>query len=133
MAIDPGSRCPCLSGLGYGECCQPLHRGLRVAATAEQLMRSRYSAFAAGETAYLLETWHPRTRPRALELDTDRVWTRLDIVRTARGGLLDADGLVEFVAYSRVGADRQRQHETSRFLRERRRWFYLDALDVAAD
>ena len=59
-------RCPCGTGLPYDDCCGPLHAGSTAAATAEQLMRSRYSAFAVGDAAYLLATWHPSTRPAAL-------------------------------------------------------------------
>ena len=67
-------RCPCGTGLPYDECCGPLHAGATPAATAEQLMRSRYSAFAVGDAAYLLATWHPSTRPPALELDPGVRW-----------------------------------------------------------
>ena len=61
--------CPCTSGLRYGECCGPLHRGDREAADPPALMRSRYSAYALGEVGYLLRTLHPghpdRARPEA--------------------------------------------------------------------
>lgn len=58
------TRCPCLSGLPYDECCGRLHREDSHAATTEQLMRSRFSAFAVGDAEYLLATWHRATRPR---------------------------------------------------------------------
>ncbi len=62
-------------------------------------MRSRYSAFAVGDSRYLLETWHSTTRPRTLELD-DRVrWTGLDVLTSAGGSLLSAEGTVEFRAH----------------------------------
>ena len=92
-------------------------------------MRSRYCAFAVGDGDYLLSTWHPRTRPRTIELDPDQRWTRLDIVRTERGGLLDGEGVVEFVAHYTSEGERQTQHEVSRFVRLDRRWVYLDSLD----
>lgn len=91
-------------------------------------MRSRYSAFAVGDVDYLLRTWHPATRPRTLELDPDQRWTRLDIVRTLRGGLLDTDGVVEFTAYFRSDTEAGRQHETSRFVRLDRQWYYSESL-----
>jgi len=121
-------RCPCQSGLPYAECCEPLHRGTASAPTAEQLMRSRFSAFAVGDAPYLLATWHPRTRPRSLELDPEVRWYRLDILDRAAGGPLDSRGEVEFEAYWRSPADRGSQHERSRFLRENGSWYYLDAL-----
>lgn len=36
--------CPCSPAKRYADCCGPLHTGTAVAATAEALMRSRYSA-----------------------------------------------------------------------------------------
>lgn len=122
-------RCPCLSGNGYPDCCGRLHRGEARAATAEQLMRSRYCAFAVGDEEYLLATWHPRTRPEAVELDGSMRWIRLDIERTVRGGLLDSIGLVEFTAYARQDGRRTRQHEVSRFEKIAGVWLYLDAAD----
>jgi len=121
-------RCPCLSGNGYDECCGVYHHGEAKAPTAERLMRSRYSAFAVGDARYLLASWHPRTRPVTLELDPEQRWTRLDIVRTQRGGMLDTEGIVEFVAYSRVGGERREQREVSRFVRQDAAWYYLDAI-----
>jgi SEC-C motif-containing protein len=53
------SPCPCSSGKPYADCCRPLHRGQREAATATELMRSRYSAFALKEVGYLWRTLHP--------------------------------------------------------------------------
>ncbi|WP_089306746.1 YchJ family protein [Geodermatophilus pulveris] len=119
-------RCPCGSGLPHGECCGRLHGGTSAAATAEQLMRSRYSAFAVGDAAYLLATWHPSTRPPALELDPAVRWTGLDVLATSRGGLLDTDGTVEFRAWYRHDGTTGHQHEVSRFTRVDGAWRYLD-------
>jgi hypothetical protein len=78
---DTGDRmeadCPCGSGATYVACCAPLHTGTATATTAEQLMRSRYSAFAVRDQGYLLATWHPATRPAAVELDLAVEWRRL--------------------------------------------------------
>lgn len=119
--------CPCLSGEQYDDCCGRFHRGDAEAPTAQQLMRSRYSAFVMLDAAYLLRTWHPDTRPSELELDPHLEWRRLDIVSTRRGGPLDSEGTVEFKAYFRQSGERGVHHETSRFLRVDRRWCYLDA------
>lgn len=124
--VDDAARCPCLSGEGFGACCGRLHRGEADAATAEALMRSRFSAFAVGDAGYLLRSWHSSTRPADLELDEELRWYRLDIEGTSRGGLLDADGTVEFTAYYRGAGERGSQHENSRFVREGGRWVYLD-------
>lgn len=109
-------------------CCLPLHAGERQAETAEQLMRSRYSAFAVGDSDYLWRTWHPRTRPDSVSIDTGLVWTRLEILDSA------ADE-VEFRASYREGhralarGEGQRTgtlRERSRFAVRARRWFYVD-------
>lgn len=118
-------RCPCLSGLPYAECCEPLHRGESIAPTAEQLMRSRFSAFAVGDVDYLLSSWHSSTRPPRLELDPELRWYRLDILDRAAGGPLDARGEVEFEAHWRSPEGSGSQRERSAFVRENGRWFYV--------
>lgn len=91
-------------------------------------MRSRYSAFALGDTDYLLRTWHPTTRPATLELDPAQRWLRLDVLARSGGSPLDSTGTVEFVAHYRHGTERDSLHEHSRFVREHGRWLYVDAL-----
>ena len=125
-ALDPQSRCPCGSGDIYGGCCLPLHRG-RPAATAEALMRSRFSAFAVGDDQHLLRTWHPDTRPDTLDLDDTPGlrWLGLDVKRHEDGG--DGSAVVEFVARHRIGGGKaKRLHEVSRFARVDGRWLYVD-------
>ncbi len=114
-------QCPCGSGQPYAECCGPLHRGDGTAGTAEALMRSRYSAFAVGDVAYLRSSWHPSTRPARLDLDPTLSWLGLEVLH-AEGGLFDTTGVVEFRARHNRGV----LHERSRFTREGGRWFYLD-------
>ncbi|WP_091564920.1 YchJ family protein [Arthrobacter sp. ok362] len=120
--------CPCLSGELYVHCCGRFHRGDAEAPTAEQLMRSRYSAFVVRDADYLLRTWHPDTRPAELEFDADLQWRRLDILSTSRGGPLDSDGVVEFAAHYRHDGEPAVQRETSRFLRVDRRWYYVSGV-----
>jgi SEC-C motif-containing protein len=120
--------CPCGLGEPYDVCCGRFHDGSRPAPTAELLMRSRYCAFAVGDTAYLLETWHPTTRPKRLRLDDGQKWTGLEIIGRTGGGLLQNEGTVEFRAHYRLQGRSDAQHENSRFVREASRWFYLDAL-----
>ena len=126
----PPRRCPCGTGLTYAECCGRLHDGTASAATAEQLMRSRYSAFAVGDPAYLLATWHPRTRPASLDLDPEVRWTGLEILATTGGSMLAPEGTVEFRASYRLASRGGAQHEDSRFLRESGRWLYLDGISL---
>ena len=128
IASKKAARCPCLSGLPYGECCKPLHATTSRAPTAERLMRSRFSAFASGDAGYLLATWHPSTRPAGLTLDGTLRWTRLEILGRSHGGMLDNEGSVEFVAHFHSPDGRGSQRENSRFIRESGAWFYLDGV-----
>lgn len=116
--------CPCGLGEQYDSCCGRYHEGT-LAPTAEQLMRSRYSAFALGDADYLLGTWHPSARPRTLDLDPETQWTRLAVLETDGGGLLDTTGTVSFRAVYVLDGKRHVMNETSRFVREGKRWLYV--------
>ncbi|WP_374473945.1 YchJ family protein [Arenimonas sp.] len=128
MPASPPEACPCGRG-DYAHCCGPLHAG-SPAPDAEALMRSRYSAYALHLADYLLATWHPSTRPATLAFDEQPplCWLGLDVKRHAADG---DRAVVEFVArYRQGGGSAGRMRETSRFLREGGRWYYVDG-DVA--
>ncbi|RNI18084.1 YchJ family protein [Flexivirga caeni] len=115
--------CPCGSGRSYDDCCGPLLSSERLAAIAEELMRSRYTAYVYGNREHLWRTWHPKTRPAEVALEPGMRWTGLQILDIRDGGPDDDTGVVEFVAsYDSTG----RLHERSRFERRGGRWFYLD-------
>lgn len=122
-----GGPCPCGSGAPFGGCCLPVHVGERQAETAEELMRTRYSAYVVGDSDYIWRTWHPRTRPDAVT-NLGPVWTRLEIIDSVAGGPGDDSGEVEFRAHHREGI----LHERSRFAVRAGRWFYLDG-EVCGD
>ncbi|HEY8587663.1 MAG TPA: YchJ family metal-binding protein [Rhodanobacter sp.] len=127
-SIDTLTPCPCGNSSGYAECCGPLHDGTTSANSAEELMRSRYSAYVLKREDYLLASWHADTRPATLRLAAQQpapTWLGLEVRHQQ---MIDADhASVEFVARYRLGGGRaQRQHETSRFVREHGRWYYLD-------
>ncbi len=85
-------------------------------------MRSRYSAYVLGLIDYLLATWHPATAPGELELPPLK-WLGLEVREAMQEG--DA-GVVEFIARYREAGRAQRLHETSRFVRQVGRWYYID-------
>lgn len=89
-------------------------------------MRSRYTAFALGDADHLRRSWHPSTRPRTVDIEEGLVWTRLLILGREAGGPFDNSGVVEFEAFWRHGDQRGSLRERSRFVREERRWSYLD-------
>jgi SEC-C motif-containing protein len=119
--------CPCGSGQPCERCCGRWHAGpLHLQApTAEALMRSRYSAYVLEKADYLRDTWHPSTRPAEPLRFGDAVrWLGLAVRRHVQA---DADhAVVEFVARSKQGGRAARLHETSRFVREGGRWYYVD-------
>ncbi|MFB6807209.1 MULTISPECIES: YchJ family protein [unclassified Streptomyces] len=120
--------CPCGLPAAYPECCGRFHSGAQQAPTAELLMRSRFSAFSVGDTAYLLRSWHPSTRPGRLDLDPGQRWERLEILATERGGMFETEGSVEFRAYYREGRHSGSLHEHSAFTREAGAWVYVGPL-----
>lgn len=88
-------------------------------------MRSRYSAFVLDKLAYLLDTWHPSTRPASLAPNPPGLkWLGLAI-KQSRDQAAD-QASVEFVARSRQSGGASRMHEVSRFVREAGRWYYVD-------
>lgn len=125
-------RCPCRKKsetITYESCCEPLHLGIRHAATPERLMRSRYAAFALRNATYLNATWHPSTRPAQLDFTPGQEWLSLKIDAVEeKGGTGATSGTVTFTARSLIGGASQVLRETSRFVREDGRWLYLDGV-----
>ncbi|MFI6939792.1 YchJ family protein [Streptomyces sp. NPDC050418] len=125
-AATSGSPCPCGRGNPYGACCERLHTGAVRAATPEDLMRSRYAAFVVRDEAYLLRTWHPDTRPPAVEFDPGTRWAGLSVEGTSEGTAFHSAGTVTFRArYSDDGVPGE-LHERSRFVRIDGAWVYVD-------
>jgi SEC-C motif domain protein len=91
-------------------------------------MRSRYTAFAQHNAPYLLATWHPSTRPAAIEFEVGRDWYMLKVITAAEVG---DTGTVSFLARSRMGGRTWVLEELSRFVRDGGRWFYVEGLTNA--
>jgi len=128
-----GARCPCGLPAAYDDCCGRFHRGDKAPPTAELLMRSRYAAYARSDAAYLLSSWHPSTRPRRIDPDPELRWTRLEIIATTAGGLLDQVGTVSFRAHHERRGQPAVLTENSRFERHDGRWAYVDAVHASVD
>lgn len=121
--------CPC-GGRSLDSCCGPFVEDGIPAATAEQLMRSRYTAFVVGREDHLWRTWHPRTRPD--RVDADHVeWTGLSIRGVVDGGVDDQTGIVEFEARFIGPEGPSVMRERSVFERRGGRWTYLEGSDPA--
>ena len=118
--------CPCQSGKAYGACCGRWHAGpLHLQAPdAQALMRSRYCAYVLGLLPYLQATWHPSTRPADLALEPGLRWLGLQVKQHVVQDATHAT--VQFVARSKLGGRAHRLAETSRFVCEDGRWFYVE-------
>lgn len=121
--------CPCGSNVDYGSCCGPVISGERQAVTAEELMRSRYSAYVRKEIPYILASLHPDYR-NDYDEKSSRAWAEraewhgIRILKTVKGGAADAEGEVEFVVNYTENGFRQEHHEVSSFKKEKGTWFF---------
>lgn len=121
--------CPCGSLQTYAECCQRFWATQQKPSTAEQLMRSRYTAFVLQKAQYLVDTHHPDFR----EVDAlsslkksfkGSQWQGLEIIDTQLGQSSDSTGIVEFKAtFTQLGKT-EVLHERSQFVKEQGTWFY---------
>ena len=131
VAATTENACPCGSERPYAECCEPVIEGKRSAKTAEELMRSRYSAYAKGKVSHVLKSSHPNLR-QTLDENATRQWSdgaeweHIEIVRTEKGGEDDDEGAVEFIAHFTEDGVKRTHHEISHFKKFRGRWYYND-------
>jgi SEC-C motif-containing protein len=123
--------CPCGTGLPYAQCCEPVVRRKRTAATPEELMRSRYSAYAKGEVDHILATIVPGKlsgydEKGIRDWSLKSQWHGLEILACTGGGADDKQATVEFTAHFTQNGVRQQHHEVGRFVKQRGKWFYED-------
>ena len=127
---NPNKICPCGSGKSYGECCEPIIKGTKLASTAEELMRARYSAYEKHEIDFIIESCHREEGVNEIDREATRSWSEestwqgLKIIRTEKGGTSDTEGVVEFEAvYVRKGL-KDVHHETAAFKKIDGKWLY---------
>jgi SEC-C motif-containing protein len=128
MARKKPIPCPCGSGQIQPDCCAPYLAGTNLPPTAEALMRSRYTAYALGDLAYLRVTWHASTRPAELTSEPGLKWVGLQILATEGGDQNATEGWVEFIARYKIQGRAFLLHERSRFMREDGLWRYVDGV-----
>lgn len=121
--------CPCGRSKEYSECCALPHQHMSNAKTAEDLMRSRYTAFTKSNGVYLLESHFSGTRPASsdelVRWSKSVKWMRLEIINATGGSAEDIEGTVEFKAHFKEKGKKQCIHEDSKFVREFGNWVYL--------
>lgn len=124
--------CPCRSGKEYDACCGRFLSRRELPATAEELMRSRYTAYVRRDIPYLKETLWPKFQ-KALDVlglkawAETKHWVGLEILKTAAGGPNDRLGMVLFVARSLEDGAVKEHREYSLFRKKKNRWYYVEA------
>ena len=117
--------CFCGSISLFQDCCQKYIDGREKAPTALALMKSRYSAYAAQQADYLLNTTHSSHRKyyskdEILSWARANDWQKLEIIAAT-------ETTVEFMAYF-LDENKKSQihHEFSTFKKENDSWYYVD-------
>ncbi len=135
--METRTDCPCGSGQDYETCCGLLINGSAPAATPEALMRSRYTAFAKQEMAYIEATLHPGQRhdydaAGSAKWARESEWEQLEIVNASTDPENANRGSVEFRAHYRTGDAHQVHHELAEFRRSGGTWYFFDGKMVGA-
>ncbi|MFK7794767.1 MAG: YchJ family protein [Gammaproteobacteria bacterium] len=123
------SLCPCGKAKPLDQCCGLFHSGKQYAKTPEQLMRSRYSAYALGGLGeYLLNTWHPAMvkdlKAESLS-ENSQMWVKLEVLSKTQKS---DEGTVEFKAYFiNEKGNEEILYEKSYFQRISGKWLYVGA------
>ena len=128
---EPTDPCPCGSGKAWGDCCGPIVAGQRAAATAADLMRARYAAYATVSVDFLYQSSGPEIRKDFSEKEArawaeNSEWQGIDILAAEGGGPDDDEGTVEFVAHYSARGKHFSHHERSLFRRIDGAWRFVD-------
>lgn len=120
--------CPCGSDKTYELCCDPFIAGKKKPLWPEELMRSRYTAYALGKLNYIMKTMkapaaegfdEKQARSEALVIK----WLKLEVLASQTQGFT---GTVEFKAYYLYKNQKHMMHEVSEFRLENEQWYYVD-------
>ena len=128
--ISINALCPCGSGNKYKKCCRIYHQGTK-APDALTLMKTRYSAYAVKEYAYIIKTTHPENPDYSIETQTWKTsilafsktteFLGLEIIEFTDG---PNEAFVTFTAHLSGGT----LNEKSRFLKTDGKWLYVDGV-----
>lgn len=130
MKFSVNQQCPCGSGVKYKKCCGVYHKGA-LPKKAEQLMRSRYSAFALKNSKYIIKTTHEQNSDYTkdikswensiLDFSSTCEFRKLEILDFIDG---ENESYVTFKAYIFCNGEDNSFTEKSKFLKEQNMWLY---------
>lgn len=141
-------RCYCCSSKPFKTCCEPFIKGIEFPSSAEQLMRSRFSAYATAHYQYILETY-TKEKQQGLSIENlaqsaqGATWFALQVHPAFADSSVhgnakveaadEADShskpitaIVEFTAYYFENKNMYQLHESSNFIVEEGKWRYHD-------
>jgi SEC-C motif-containing protein len=126
--------CPCGSNQAYHLCCGQYHGGNHLPDTAEQLMRSRYSAFVLAKVDYLAQTQANDAahnfNAQATMIWTQSVeWLKLEII-DAPCSLGKETASVSYKAWYKEHVQLQCLYEKSLFQRIAGKWWYVSGIHL---
>ena len=126
--------CPCGTELAYAQCCQPLIMATQPANSPEQLMRSRYSAYATKQAEYIYLTYAQASKAEQsitgiVQWAAQTKWLKL-IIHYASNHQLNStnheSAQVEFSAFYLHQGEIWHMRERSNFIIEEAVWRYLE-------
>lgn len=141
--------CYCGSAQSFAFCCLPFIEGKQTPTTAEQLMRSRYSAYCVAHVDYIHGSYHPSKQAEnppvdiaafaksanfiALTILPTPVLPQTTALGNPEQGLETSSGLVDgcinyvhFIARFIQHDKLQQLEEISRFVWQQQQWWYVD-------
>ena len=132
--ITSQNKCHCGSHLSFEDCCEKYLSQSVFPKTAEQLMRSRFTAFKLRCHDYLINTVQAsinKTSLTELSFDTRINWLGLKVISCKKGQQNDEQGTVEFVAFFQEAKEENstrfhQLHEESNFNKMDGYWIYID-------
>jgi len=127
--------CPCGRNKTYSDCCNKAHKDISTVKTAEDLMRSRYSAFVLANVDYLILSWSSKTRDNSTKAKKELknwaksvTWVKLEVINSNKGLENDTTGTVEFKAFFYENGKLDCIQENSFFEKEHNHWVYVDRI-----
>lgn len=124
---------PCLCGSQqtYAKCCSDFHQEIKSPDTAEQLMRSRYSAYAQNNMHYIENTMMGKalsgfSLDKATRSAAFTQWLGLEVINSYLDKNNPNHAFVEFRALYAHAGKHIVMHELSEFKRVDGKWFYID-------
>lgn len=128
-------QCPCNSGKSLSECCELFISNTKIPLTAEELMRSRYTAYTLHNVDYIAATNDPRSNDD-FDIEASRKWAQssewlgLEIISKDLGLETDTQGAVEFIAKFKFEGTERKHHELSYFEKINNKWYFIDGKTV---